>query len=128
MGASIKTRRILLESAVRTATVACAQQTDMTLRTARVYLNVSAASGTGGLNVYFRGYDWASGNPAALSGGAASAITATGVYVFEMMHGDAAAVGAVQDTVGRFLPVDWDVQVTHADGSNYTYSLSAEVI
>lgn len=65
----VKTQRILLESAARTASTACAQQTDKHHRTARVYLNVTAASGTGGLKVVFRGYDKVSGNAAALSAG-----------------------------------------------------------
>lgn len=38
-----------------------------------------------------------------------------------------ASVGAVQETQGRLLPVQWDVEVTHAGGSSYTYSLSADV-
>jgi hypothetical protein len=123
----VKTQRILLESAARTATTACAQQTDKTHRSVRVYLNVTAASGAGGLKVIIRGYDKVSGNPAAITGGGLTAITAAGIYVYELMPYAGESVGAVQETQGRLLPVGWDAEVTHADASSYTYSLSADV-
>jgi hypothetical protein len=122
----VRTQRVLLEPAARTATTACVQQVDKHHRSVRVYLNVTAASGTGGLKVLIRGYD-KFGNPAALTGGGLTAITATGIYVYELMPYAGESVGAVQETQGRLLPVQWDVQVTHADGSSYTYSLCADV-
>lgn len=125
MSSAIKTLRLLLASAARTATVASAKQTDAREQYARVYLNVTVASGSGGLTPTFRGYDKL-GNAVALSTGGA-AVTATGTYVYEMMQSAATAAGNVKETVGRILPCVWDVQITHGDASGYTYSVSAEV-
>jgi len=124
----VKTQRVLLTSAARTATTACALQTDKSQQALRVYLNITAASGTGGLKVLIRGYDKVSGNAAQLNGGGAAAIVATGTYVYEMMPSAGTAVGGVLETVSRLLPVQWDVQVTHGDASSYTYSVSCDVL
>jgi hypothetical protein len=123
-----KTRRTLLASAVRTATTASAISKDAGQQCVRVYLSITAASGTGGLKVFIRGYDLASGLPAKMNAGGAAAIIATGIYVFELMPNNSAVAGDVMETVGRVLPCWWDVQVTHADGSNYTYSVGVEVM
>jgi hypothetical protein len=127
MASAIKTQRILLASLPRTATVACLKQTDAVEQYCRVYVNVTAASGTGGLTCQFRGYDRVSGAAVALSTGGA-ALTATGLYVFEMMPNSQAAAGNVKETVGRMLPYQWDFQITAGDGSSYTYSVSSEVL
>ncbi|MBV9448561.1 MAG: hypothetical protein JO345_21965 [Streptosporangiaceae bacterium] len=127
MSVKIKTQRVLLSSATRTSTTACAKQTDPVEQCCRVYLSVTAASGTGGLTPQFRGYDRVSGNAVALSQGGA-AITATGTYCYEMMPNARTAFGSVKESVGCYLPYQWDFQVTHGDSSNYTYSLSCEVL
>jgi hypothetical protein len=124
---AIKTQRILLASAARTATVASPQQKDAVLECCRVYLNVTAASGTGGLTPQFRGYDRVSASAVALSAGG-SAITATGLYVYEMMPNPRTAFGNVKESVGCFLPYVWDFQITVGDSSSYTYSVSCEVM
>jgi hypothetical protein len=124
---SVKTQRVLLSSGARTATTASGQQTDYLLLAVRLYLNVTAASGAGGLQPILRGYDKVSGNAVALSTGG-TAITATGLYVYEFGLNVAAAAGNVKEAVSRFLPVQWDVDVVHGDGSSYTYSLSADVV
>jgi hypothetical protein len=126
MGAPIKTRRSLLASAVRTATTTSAIQKDATQQCVRAYLNITAASGTGGLKLFFQGIDLVSGVAANLNGGG-TAIVATGIYVYELMPNNSVAAGAVQETAGRALPCVWDVQVTHGDASNYTYSVGVEV-
>jgi hypothetical protein len=126
MATGIKTQRILLASAARTSTTACAKQADKVEQYARVYLDVTAASGTGGLTPQFRGYDRVSGNAVLLSTGG-TAITATGTYCYEMMQNAATAAGNVKETVGRLLPCQWDFQITHGDSSSYTYSVSVEV-
>ena len=123
---SIKTQRVLLASGARTATAATAKQTDYTLLALRLYLNVTVASGAGGLQPIVRGYDKVSGSPIALSTGG-TAIVATGLYVYEFALNAAAAAGNVKEAVSRFLPTVWDVSVTHGDASGYTYSLSADV-
>jgi len=128
MGMQLKTRRTLLAGAIRTATATCPLQQDAVEQHVRVYLNVTAASGTGGLKVVVRGYDIVSGLPAALNAGGAAAKIAPGLFVYELMRSDALPVGNVVETVGRGLPCVWDVQVTHGDASNYAYSLSCEVL
>ena len=128
----IKTTRTLLAMAARTATVASSKMIDRVQQFCRLYINVTAASGTGGLTVQLRGYDPVSlepGNtpvPALLNAGG-GAITATGIYVIEFMESSVAASGNVKETVPRMLPCTWDVQVTAGDSSSYTYSVSAEV-
>lgn len=122
----IKTQRVLLASGARTTTTASAIQSDYVLLALRLYLNVTVASGAGGLQPIVRGYDKVSGSAVALSTGG-TAITATGLYVYEFALNVAAATGNVKEAVSRFLPTVWDVSVAHGDASSYTYSLSADV-
>jgi hypothetical protein len=126
--ADLKTRRTLLASAARTATAISPVQKDASQQFARFYLNVTAASGTGGLKVIVRGYDVASGLPLALTAGGAG-VTAIGSYAFEMMPSGTAAglPTGILECVGRILPCVWDVQVLAGDATSYTYSLSYEV-
>jgi hypothetical protein len=122
-----RVQRTLLASAARTAAIAAPKQTDYCAHGVRVYLDVTAASGTGGLKVIIRGYDRFSGNAVELSTGG-TAITATGTYAYELYPNAAAAAGKVADAVSRELPVQWDAEVTAGDSSTYTYSLSCEVL
>ena len=122
-----KARRQLLASGARTASTATAKFTDRWAKIVRLYLNVTVASGTGGLQPQVRGYDAISGNAVALTTGGA-AITATGTFVYEMGLAEGTAAGNVKECVLRPLPEVWDVNVVHGDGSSYTYSISAEVI
>ena len=126
MGANTKVQRSLLVSAARTASTACLLQADAVQQFVRLYLNVTAASGTGGLQPQIRGYDKISGAAVAISTGGV-AVIATGLYVYEFVQSANVAAGAVKESLSRFLPVQWDVQVVHGDASSYTYSLSCEV-
>jgi hypothetical protein len=125
--ANTKVRRSLLVSAVRNASVSCVVQGDAVQQYCRLYLNVTAAGGGVGITVVIRGYDMISGLPVAITP-AGAAITATaGLYVYELVPSANVAAGAVMWSLGRILPVSWDVQVIHGDGANWTYSLSCEV-
>jgi hypothetical protein len=124
---NIKTRRVLLASGARTASTASIKQTDVVCKILRLYLSVTAASGTGGLQPQVRAYDIVSGNSVALTTGG-TAITATGTYCYEMGLAEGTAANNVKECVLRPVPYQWDVNVVHGDGSSYTYSLSAEVI
>jgi hypothetical protein len=128
MSVEIKAQRVLLQSAARTVTTASVQQHDAVQQAVRVYLSITAASGTGGLKVFIRGYDKVSGNPCVLNGGGAAAIVAIGTYCYELMPMASTAVGGVLETVGRLLPSVWDIQTTVGDASSYTYSVSCEVL
>jgi hypothetical protein len=121
-----RTQRILLRSATRNATTATPQTEEYTMLGARAYLNVSAASGSGGLTLQWRGYDRASGNTAIILL-APVAITGAGIYVYELLAGYSSAIeGDVKHSVSRGLPVQWDINIVHGDSSSYTYSLSVE--
>jgi hypothetical protein len=119
----------LLESAARTATVASAKQQHFSARAIRLYLNITVASGTGGLQPIIRGYDLISGTAVNLSTGG-TAIVATGCYVYELGLGllSTAKQGNIEECQNRPAPVQWDVSVAVGDASSYTYSLSAEVL
>lgn len=120
-----RAQRGLLPSAVRSATTACPQMQDRHSNTARLYLNVTAASGTGGLTLQLRGYDKESGSSAVIFADP-NAITATGLYVFELGPAVGAADAHRRAVLNAFLPVVWDVNIAAGDSSTYTYSLSAE--
>jgi hypothetical protein len=131
----MKSRQILLSSAARTATATSALIHSREHRYVRVYLDVSGASGTGGLTLVLRGYSWdgvtlthgdATGNPAVLLT-APVAITATGVYVYELTQYPQDARGDVKLSIADTLPVYWDVQVQEGDSSSYTYAVSADL-
>lgn len=122
----IRCQRSLLESAARTASATGPQLSDPAAQSARLYLNVTAASGTGGLTLQLRGYDKVSGTAAVIFADA-SAITATGLYVFEIGPAVGAADTHRRAVLSAFLPVVWDAKVVAGDGSSYTYSLSSEL-
>jgi hypothetical protein len=126
-GQITKARRQLLPSAARTATTATAKFTDPWAKILRLYLNVTVASGTGGLQPQIRGYDPVSGSPVALTTGGV-AVTATGTYVYELGLAEGTAANNVKECVLRPLPEVWDVNVIAGDASSYTYSLGAEII
>jgi hypothetical protein len=104
-------------------------QNEATARALRLYLNITAASGTGGLQPIIRGYDKISGATVNLSTGG-TAIIATGCYCYEMGLGllSTAKQGNIEECQNRPAPVQWDVSIAVGDASSYTYSLSAEIL
>lgn len=114
-----------LTSATRTATTATARLSSERYAGIIVYLNVSAASGTGGLKVFVRGYD-VSGNAFKLNGGGTAKV-ATGQYAYVVYPGGGAAAGDIVDIQNAPISESFDIQVTHADSSNYTYTVSYEL-
>ena len=123
----MKHSRDLLASAARVASTASARQIDREATAVRLYLNVTAASGTGGLAVVIRGYDKISQNPVELSPGG-DPVTQTGTYAYEMSLAPDPGFGALRDATSRNLPYYWDALVKHTDGTSYTYSLGAELM
>jgi hypothetical protein len=111
----------LLASAARTTTTNSSDQTNYNGKCASAFLNVSAASGTGGLQLQFQWKDPISGNYAMLNS-APTAITAIGQTIYSLCPG--ATGGAVTQTTQAALPRTWRVAVTHGDASSYTYSVS----
>jgi hypothetical protein len=120
-----------LASATRTATTTSAAITNHNCRGIIAFLNVTAASGTGGLGLVFLMVDPVSGNTAKISTTSGTgSITATGQYLY--MLGPGASTGATATdyklAANGQLPRTFKVQVTHADGSNYTYSVGYSLI
>lgn len=128
MGAfSTKTSRVLLTSAARTVQTSSLMQTDMAATSLRLFLNVTAVSGSGGLYVVIRAYDKVSGNSVELTSGG-DPINQTGCYAYEMGMCPDAPFGNLRDAASRSVPYQWDALVKTLDASSYTYSLSAEII
>ncbi len=121
-----RVRRVLLRSAVYTASHSSPVIVERAAQSARFYLNVTQASGTGGLTFTLRGYDLASGLPFIVVADSAP-IVATGLYLFEVAPAVATAGGNLRVSFSALLPIAYDVLMVHGDATNYTYSLSAEL-
>lgn len=140
MSMAFRTQKLLLRSVARTAatptsgitnaaagnTVAIGPMKSYNDHTARFYLDVTAVSGTGGLTFQLRGHDRFTGKYSVLFADA-SAITATGTYVFEFGPSVAAASTGRRGVLDIYLPVEWDVNIAVGDASSYTYTLSVEL-
>ena len=116
----------LLGSATRTATVSSdTQRVDETMNSDAqlvVFLNVSAASGTGGLTLTIEGLDPVSATWFRMLTGAGLITTGKRAYVL----GPGSSATAAADITGAVpapVPESWRVTVTHGDASNYTYSV-----
>jgi hypothetical protein len=116
-----------LASATRSATVDCPDMDTPGYRGVLVSLNVTAASGTGGLRVQLFWRDPASGVAQQLNNNNAP-IAATGqnVHLFYPAACDA-GVG-IYVRWNTVLPRTWFARIQHGDGSNYTYSVGYALI
>jgi hypothetical protein len=121
------THGTLLASAARTATTSTADQTNHNARGVVLFVNVTAASGTGGLTVQPKGKDPVSGGYYRLNA-PPSAITGTGLYLFEVYPGASGTGGDVAQRTAGALPRTWAVTVVHGDASAYSYSLGYALI
>jgi hypothetical protein len=108
-----------LASAARAAQTESADIVNVNCRGAVIFLNVTAASGTGGLQVVVRGKDPVSGAYVNLNN-VPTAVIATGLLVYTFYPG-ATAVGAA--TFQGVLPRTFRIRVIHGDASSYTYSV-----
>ena len=112
----------LLASAARTSTTTSPNMTNKNAKGILVSLNVTVASGTGGLQVVIRGHDPVTGTVYWLNA-LPVAVVATGINVYEVCPAvNTAASGVKQRTSGE-LPRTWSVSVIHGDSSSYTYSV-----
>ena len=111
-----------LASAARTTLTNSAVFTNHDCRLAIVTLNITAASGTGGLAVLLYGRSALSAD--AQLNAAAAATTATGTFTW--IFGPAAALNlfsGVKQCVSAPVPRSFFLSVTVGDASSYTYSL-----
>jgi hypothetical protein len=116
------TEGTLLASAARTATASSPDQPNHNATSVIVYFNVTVASGTGGVQPIIQYKDPVSGNYVnALVG---PSRTTPGMVMLRI------APGLVAGTNAENLPIPrtWRLQVTHADGSSYTYSVGYVLI
>lgn len=121
----------LLASAARTASTTSATQTNYNARGVIISLDITAASGSGGLAVRLWTLDPVT-QKIFYFVAAPTSILATGTYGYEFYPGSSAAVAAGTALINQrssvVLPRSWGVYVIHADGSSYTYSLGYSLI
>ena len=115
----------LLASAARTATVSTAAQNADYATGVIVYLDVTAASGTGGLTLTVEGQDPASAKWMAVNSNP-TAVTTTGTRSYLVAL--SASGGAATQATSAHVPNPWRVTVTHGDASSYTYTVGAIVL
>lgn len=116
----------LLASAARTSTTASPQQTNHNAKGVMVTLNVTAASGAGGLTLYVRAINPVTGVSSGGLNNAPTAVTANGIYRYIVYPG--ASGGSVTQATSLPLPRVWDININHGDSSSYTYSVSYQLI
>jgi len=122
------TQGTLLASAARTNSIVSPQQTNYNARGVQITLNVTAASGTGGLTVIIRGYDPVASSQYTINA-LPTSITTTGVYVYEIYPGSSgAAASAIAQRTAGILPRTWSVTMSAGDASSYTYSIGYVLI
>jgi hypothetical protein len=118
---------VALASAARTAQATSANLINYTCRGAFIILNVTAASGTGGLSARFQSVDPISGSVLSI-GAAPTAVIATGITTYLVYPGaTTGAIGATQSTNG-IIPRTFRVLVGVGDASSYTYSVGVTLI
>ncbi|SRR5579884_869247 len=88
------------------------------------FLDVTAASGTGGVKLNVQAKAPGSGNlPTGLLHASTTLRTATGVYFYTIGQGAGTTTGA-EVNIGTLLPRSIRATVNHGDATNYTYQLS----
>jgi hypothetical protein len=112
---------IALASGARTTTQVSPDITTYNARGIIVWLNVSVASGTGGLITQVQIKDPASGLYTAHNAAPPGVTTVSrSSYI---IYPGASAAGATTQTTSNVLPRTIRIAVTHIDGSSYTYSV-----
>jgi len=115
----------LLPLAARTAAIATPGQSTPGCRGVTVVVNVTAASGTGGLTAQYQVQDPVSGSWKTLWA-ATAALTAPGLAMYLLYPGAASGAGiSYTQVVSVPLSFNWRVNIAVGDASSYTYSVSA---
>jgi hypothetical protein len=118
-----------LALAARTTATNSADLTNGNHRGVLAFLNVTAASGTGGLTLSVKGKDPVSGSYAALVT-ATAAVTATGLYVYGAGAGWPNGASFEGVTLSRPVPPPrtFRVEIAVGDASSYTYSVGYALV
>lgn len=117
----------VLASAARTGTTNSADFINYNHRGIVLLLNVTAASGTGGLQVGLQFKDSISGTYRTI-GNLPTAVTAVGMTTLTFYPGVDALNTSVSLNQSHVLAQQFRSSVTHGDSSSYTYSLSYQMI
>jgi len=128
---TVSTRGTLLASATRTATTSSAPINAAGKRNLILFLNVTSASGTGGLRPTIDYLDPVSGSWRGLVACFSAAVTANGTTPFAAGAGIGAGTGFAINAGGIVgIPLSSQLRVTvgHLDASSYTYSLGYELL
>jgi hypothetical protein len=121
------TEGTLLASAARTVATASATQTNYNARGVIVYLNVTAASGTGGLGLLIIAGDPVAANLYALNA-TPTTVTATGLYGYEVSPGASGTTTQLAQRTSGSLPRTWQIYINVGNASSYTYSVGYSLI
>lgn len=114
---------LLAGGSPRSSTTATSTQTNYNARGLALFLRVTAASGTGGLQVRLNGVEPVSGVLFGMNI-LPTAITATGTSLYLFYPAGSMLAMTPGQTAAVPLPRSWAAQVIHGDASNYTYSLT----
>lgn len=123
---------VALARAVRTGTTVSPNIINYNARALMVYFNIYTASGTGGLILKVRGVDPVSNASYNLNADIpASSTISVARYAYVIGLGATGGGGAVQDfrqATAVPIPKTFQIQVYHADASNYEYAVSYSII
>lgn len=122
----------LLVSAARTISTSSPNQTNRNSKGVIVTLNITVASGTGGLQVQVYGYGASGEALGYMSPEPSSPITTTGRFMFIVYpgttSGSLAGAGNMIWGINAPLTRTWYAHVTNSDASSYTYALDYDLI
>lgn len=94
----------------------------------RVYVNVTAASGTGGLSLYLEGLNPATATWSEIGYIGIGPNVWNRVFEFGPHVGDT-IMGTFQGgAMGLVVPESFRIKIVHADATNYTYSVGMEAV
>lgn len=117
----------VVSSNTRTSTISSSDITNFNHRGIILSLNITAASGTGGLQVIIQMKD-ALGTVYKSLNTAPTAVTAIGQYVYMLYPAITSTNGAIEQVIPQILPQTFRVQIVHGDSSSYTYSMHYQMI
>lgn len=112
-----------LTSAARTIATTGSARTNFNSKQVQCVLNVTVASGTGGLQMVIQGQDSISTNWYNLNN-TPTAVTGTGTFVYEVGQNQGVSTGGVTQRTSGMVPRVIRVNVLVGDASSYTYSVS----
>ena len=118
---------VLLASAARVATTIAPNQINHNAKGVMVFLRVTAASGTGGLQINIAAIDPITGLAFDLHN-FPTAITTISSNTYVLYPGATNTGASLRAAYATPLPRNWRISVIHGDGSSYTYSLAYALI